>query len=71
MFSNGELFRMRKSIYKTFSQLVDKDLDALADELNKATAYWQMWEIVAKYSKILYYDYGVKYKGYYGNESEV
>lgn len=69
--TQGELFRSRRRIYDQFHQLQDNDRDALADELDNARQYWILWEIVAKYSKILSKDYGVTFKGCYGDENEV
>jgi len=66
-----ELYRSKRDIYNKFNQLQDNDRDALADELDAANKYWMLWEIVAKYSKILYTDYGIAFKAYYGDENEV
>ena len=66
-----ELYRSKKDIYNQFNQLQDNDRDALADELDASTQHWMLREIVAKYSKILYTDYGVTFKGCYGDEDEV
>ena len=69
--TKGELYRSKRDIYNQFNQLQDKDRDDLADELDAANKYWMLWDIVAKYSKILAYDYGVTFKGCYGDEDEV
>ena len=69
--TEAELFRSRRRIYDRFHQLSDNHRSELADELDSAHKFWMLWEIVAKYSKILYTDYGITFKGCYGDENEV
>ena len=71
LYKEGEFFRSKRDIYNKFNQLQDKDRDALADELDAANKYWMLWEIVAKYSKILYTDYGIAFKACYGDKNKV